>query len=122
MAEGDERIGLFDLIGLGFSSKNKKIARPVVPSISITVNSKEVALPDKPVRSTNANGITGYDIYKTTFKLPPNTTEIPVVSASADHPDMKVAISQPESISGTAIVKFDYKGVVKTYHVMFVPE
>jgi hypothetical protein len=119
VAESAEPGELFDLIGLGFSSKEKKIAPPVVPTVSIRVSGKPVTLPATPVRSTNANGIVGYDIYETTYKLPAGTTEIPPVSASADSPEVKVSVEQAPSITGTAVVKFDYKGVVKTYKVTF---
>ena len=43
------------------------------------------------------------------------------VSASATDKSVKVEIIQATSVSGTAIVKFDYKGVVKTYKVVFTP-
>ena len=41
------------------------------------------------------------------------------VSASATDKSVKIEIIQATSVSGTAIVKFDYKGVVKTYKVVF---
>ena len=49
------------------------------------------------------------------------TTGTPTVSASATDKNVKVEIIQATSVSGTAIVKFDYKGVVKTYKVVFTP-
>lgn len=119
VAEGPEG-ALFDLIGLGFSSKRKEIVRPVVPVVGITVNGKNIELPEAPVRSTNANGITGYDIYEATYKVPADASGIPVVSASADNKDVKIKITQAASASGTAIVKFDYRGIVKTYRVTFI--
>ncbi|NLV18397.1 MAG: hypothetical protein GXY51_02785 [Bacteroidetes bacterium] len=119
VAEGPEKEDLFDLCGLGFSSKKKKIVRPVAPTVSIRVNGEEIDLPDTPVRSTNANGIVSPDLYETTYKLPSGITGTPIVSASASDPEVKVTVTQAESNSGKAIVKFDYKGVVKTYIVMF---
>ena len=119
VAEGPDKEGLFDLSGLGFSSKEKKIVRPVAPTVSIRVNGEEIDLPDTPVRSTNANGIVSPDLYETTYKLPSGITGTPIVSASASDPEVKVTVTQAESNSGKAIVKFDYKGVVKTYIVMF---
>lgn len=116
VAEGD-RGPLFDLIGLGFSSDDKKIARPRVPTVGISVNGTPLDLPPTPVRSTSANGIVGYDLYEATFRLPPGTTETPTVSASSDAPEVKVSITQASSPSGTAVVSFDYRGVVKTYKV-----
>ncbi len=119
VAEGPEG-ALFDLIGLGFSSKRKEIVRPVAPVVGITVNGKNIELPEAPVRSTNANGITGYDIYEATYKVPADASGISVVSASADNKDVKIKITQAASASGTAIVKFDYRGIVKTYRVTFI--
>lgn len=121
VAEGSDPGSLFDLAGLGFSSKKKKIVRPVVPTISISVNGVALELPVTPVRSTNANGIVGLDLYETIYKLPANITGIPAVKASASD-GVKVTITQPESKSGIAVVRFDYKGVLKTYRVVFASE
>jgi len=122
VAEGVEGDVLFDLSGLGFSSKNKKINRPIVPTVSIAVNGQTVTTPTTPVRSTNGNGIVGYDLYQTTHKLPAGTSAIPKVTASSNNPKVKVAVTQAESVAGTALVKFDYNGVVKTYQVQFASE
>jgi hypothetical protein len=119
VAEGPDPGALFDLKGLGFSLKKKKIVRPIAPIVSIMVNGEVIDLPATPVRSTNANGIVGLDLYETTYKLPSDISGIPEVSASASAPDVKVAVTQAESKSGTAVVRFDYKGVVKTYRVVF---
>jgi len=54
--------------------------------------------------------------------LPSGTTQIPVVSASANNNAVIVAIVQAESTSGAAMVKCDYKGIVKTYKVVFAAE
>lgn len=122
VAEGAEPDVLFDLTGLGFNSKNKKLVRPVVPTVSIAVNGQAVTLPVTPVRSTNANGIVGYDIYQTAYKVPAGTTTVPTVTASSNNPKVKVAVVQADSLSGTAVVKFDYNGIVKTYRVVYTPE
>lgn len=119
VAEGEEGGNLFDLAGLGFSSDKKKIVRPIVPQVCIEVNGKAIQLPATPVRSTEANGITGYDLYEAVYKLPAGTTSVPAVSASASDKDVKIAVTQAASVSGTATVKFDYKGVSKTYKVVF---
>lgn len=119
VAEGLEGT-LFDLIGLGFSSMQKEIVRPVVPTVSISVNGKEVELPETPVRSTNANGVTGYDIYEVTYNVPSDMSEPPTVSASTDNKDVKIIITQATSVSGIAVVKFDFQGIIKTYKVIFV--
>ena len=122
VAEGEGSDALFDFIGLGFSSKKKSIERPVAPRVNIVVNGKAVEVPATPVRSTNANGIVGYDQYEAKVSLPGGTTEIPVVTASANTDAVKVTVTQAESTTGTAVVKCDYKGVVKTYKVVFVSE
>lgn len=119
VTEGDADEPLFDLIGLGFSSKDKDISQPIVPAVKITVNQKRISLPLTPVRSTEDNGILGYDIYETTYQTPIGTTTIPVVSASTDNPKVKVLVTQAESLSGKAIVKLDFNGVVKTYNIYF---
>ena len=77
VAEGPDSTELFELIGLGFSSKKKKIAPPVVPSVSITVDRNAIELPKYPVRSTNENGIVGYDLYESSYTLPYGTTTLP---------------------------------------------
>jgi arabinoxylan arabinofuranohydrolase len=122
VAEGPDPGALFDLAGLGFSSKKKKIVRPVVPTVSISVNGVAIDLPATPVRSTNANGIISLDLYETTFKVPSNMSGIPQLSASASDKAVKVTVTQAESKSGTAVVRFDYKGIVKTYKVVFASE
>src|SRR5690606_6697767 len=107
---------------IGFSSNKKEIVRPIVPTVSIAVNGKEIDLSDTPVRSTNANGIVGYDLYETTFTLPSGTMGIPKISANADNPDVQVSVTQAETAQGVTLVKFDYNGVVKTHRVVFASE
>lgn len=118
VAEGGKSDALFDLIGLGFSSsKKKKLIRLIAPKVSIVANGKEVTVPDTSVRSTNVNGIVGYDLYETTYKILSGSTDVPIITPSADNPDVKVFVTQAESIRGTATIEFGYKGVVKTYKV-----
>lgn len=122
VAEGSGTEQLFDLAGLGFSAKNKKLSRPVVPTVNIAVNGKALELSPIPVRSTNDNGIVGYDIYQATYKVPSGTTAIPVVSASTNNPAVKVTVAQAPALTGQATVKFDFNGVVKTYLVSLTSE
>jgi len=121
VAEGPDQGALFDLSGLGFSSKKNKIVRPVTPIVSIMVNGVEIDLPATPVRSSNANGIIGLDLYEAPYQIPSETTGIPSVSASASDPDVKVTVTQAKSKTGTAVVRFDYRGIIKTYRVVFEP-
>jgi arabinoxylan arabinofuranohydrolase len=122
VAESTEAEPLFDLIGLGFSSRRKNIERPVAPTVSIAVNGNAIEVPATPVRSTNANGIVGYDLYETTVTLPAGTTRIPVVSATASNRAVKFDIVQSDSTTGRAVVKGDYNGIVKTYTILFATE
>jgi len=110
---------LCDIVGLGFSSDKVRIVRPVPPTVSIKVNGQAISLPAHPVRSTNANGITGVDLYEATHAVPADVAAIPQVSASSGDGSVKVEVKQAEAKNGTAVVKFDYKGVVKTYRVVF---
>ncbi len=119
VAEGPGGERLCDIVGLGFSSDKVQIVRPVPPTVSIKVNGQEINLPATPVRSTNANGITGYDIYDATYAVPDDAANVPQVAASASDGSVKVDVKQAEAKNGTAVVKFDYHGVVKTYRVAF---
>lgn len=122
VAEGADQETLFDFIGLGFSSAKKPIERHVAPTVSILVNGKAIEVTATPVRSTNENGIVSYDLYETTVKLPAGSNQIPVVTASASDKAVKMIISQAESSTGTAQVKCDYNGVMKTYNVVFAAD
>jgi hypothetical protein len=119
VAESNYPRELFDLIGLGFSTDKKEIVRHVAPAINISVNDVRINMPATPVRSTNENGITGYGIYEVPVTLSPGTVKIPAVAATAGSPDVKITVTQAKSVKGMAVVKFDYKGVVKTYRVVF---
>jgi hypothetical protein len=121
VAEGSGPGPLCDIVGLGFSSAKVKIVRPVPPTVSIKVNGQAVNLPATPVRSTNGNGITGYDIYDASYAVPADVADIPQITASASEKSVKVDVKQAEAKNGTAVVKFDYNGVVKTYRVVFRP-
>ncbi len=116
---GQGRGPLFDLLGLGFSDKTRATERHEAPSVKIWANGVEIPLSPVPVRSTNANGITEYDIYESKVGVEPSAVRPPLVSAASSNRDVKVTIAQPEAPDGEAVVKFDYRGVVKTYRVDF---
>src|SRR5690606_11752242 len=120
VVEGNSSEDLFELSGLGFSSRDKKIQRPIVPKVNIDVNGTALTLADTPVRSTNANGLIGYDQYETVFKLAPGETSVPVITASSTSSEVKVTVTQAKSLSENASVKFDFKGIVKTYNIVFL--
>ena len=56
----------------------------------------------------------------TIVELQSGRTKTPIISASSSDPDMKVRVIQSNAVLGKGIVKFNYKGVVKTYNVIFV--
>lgn len=117
VAEGPDAGRLCSLYGLGFSTDEKNMQYIAPPSVSIKVDGKEVVLSDKPVRATADNGYTGYDQYEAVFKLPQGINKVPKLTASSDNPKVKINITQPKSRKDKAVVKFDYKGVVKTYTI-----
>ena len=118
VAESDAEGQVCTLQGLGFSADKKSLVYPAAPTVSIQADGQEIELPTIPVRSTNANGYTGYDQYEATYTLPAGTTAIPQFTASSNNPNVKIEITQPEAQDGKAIVKFDYNGMVKTYTVV----
>ncbi len=120
VAEGEEGMPLFDFIGLGFSSKDKKIERPVPPSVTITVNGKKLMLPSIPVRSTDENGIVGYNYYEVTFPMETNDKKIPVVKAVANNAEVEIKVKQGSSLTGYAQVDCVYRGQTKSYLVKYV--
>ncbi len=121
VAEGGSE-NLFDLLGVGFSSAKKKIVRPVAPTVSIKVNGEAIEVPTIPVRSTNANGLIGYDNYEIAYKVSAGASGVPSVSASASDKAVKIAVTQATSNTGTAVVRCDYNGIVKTYKVVLKAE
>ena len=119
VAESPQPDNLCDFIGLGFSSKEKQIERPVAPTVNISVDGKAIETPETPVRATKDNGILSYNLYETIVELPSEAQQIPEVTASADNEAVNVTIEQAKSTFGKAIVKCEYKGIVKTYSVLF---
>ena len=69
----------------------------------VSVASNNARLADIQVNGTN---ITGFNAYLNTYnvQLPYGTTEVPVVTASAQDAGATVAITQPTSTSGTATI------------------
>lgn len=118
VAESNSKEKLCVLQGLGFSKKGKSLEYPTVPTVEIIVDGKKVDLPTTPIRSTNANGITGFNQYEVKYIIPKNTTDVPAISASSSDPNVKVNIIQATSRNRKAIVNFDYKGCIKTYTIL----
>ena len=118
VAESNSKEKLCVLQGLGFSKKGKSLEYPTVPTVEIMVDGQKVGLPTTPVRSTNANGITGFNQYETTYTIPVKTKDTPKVSATSNDPSVRIDIIQPTSSSKKAVVNFEYKGSVKTYTIL----
>ena len=107
-----------DLIGLGFSTQDRELIRPIPPVVSISLDGEALSLPIHPVRSNSTNGISGFNIYEVNVQVPYGRN-IPVLEASASDPSVIINITQPfDAPSGTAIIEFDYMGLVKTYRVV----
>lgn len=104
--------------GVRFQQKGKSLEYPTVPTVEIMVDGKKVDLPTTPVRSTNANGITGFNQYETTYTIPASTTDMPRVSATSNNPSVRIDVIQPTSSNKKAVVNFEYKGTVKTYTIL----
>ena len=117
VAEGPEGEPLFDLHGLGFSRKGLSIEREAVPAVGISIDGKAVEVPAIPVRSTNANGLLGYDIYEIKSEATSGK-----VSAVCDDTRVKISVTQAEAPLNMAEVRCDLDGVVKTYRVRFHSE
>ncbi len=103
--------GLFDLHGLCFSKGPASIKAPVVPTVTITVDGKEIKLPTAPMFSTNDNGFMMANNYQAYAPLKDNS----VIKATASDPAVTFQIG---SISnGRATVKCTYKGQTKNYFI-----
>lgn len=115
VAEGGEngREGLFDLHGIGFSSKKQSISRPVPPTVKIQVNGADVEMPVYPIRSTDNNGITDVFHYAVNGKLPAGGNAN--ITASASSKDVAISITQP--VNGKGLVTCTYNGLKKYYEV-----
>lgn len=101
--------GLFDLQGIGFSSKDVALTRPVVPTVDIRVDGKNVNIPALPVRFTNANGYSDVSRYQTYAPL----TAESVIHVTASDPG--VAITVTPISDERATVHCTYNGQKKIF-------
>lgn len=109
VAEGTDGSGLFNLHGIGFSKQGNTLEMPQVPTVTITVDGKPLAMPATPVYATNANGYmdaTNYQLY-----APLKDDSKIVVTPSSG--DVKVDVSK--IVDGRATVKCTYNGKTKKY-------
>ena len=101
--------GLFDLHGIAFTKQGVACVPPIVPTVTITVDGKQVRLPNIPERSSNTNGYTDYSHYQVYAPVKANS----VIKATASDPAVTIKISQ--IVDGRASVKCTYKGLEKIY-------
>ena len=99
--------GLFTLHGFGFTKGGHKI--PVVPTVTITVDGKKIAIPDTPVRATNQNGLMDATTYQTYAPLASDSK----IAVSASDPSVKFEVSA--ITANRATVKATYNGKTKTF-------
>ena len=109
VVEGKGNEGLLDLHGIGFTKSGQTCERPVVPEITITVDGKKIALPSKPVFSTNGNGLMDLTHYQAYAPLRSNST----IKATAK--GGKVDIQIGKIVDGRATVKCEFNGKEKIY-------
>lgn len=103
--------GLFDLHGIGFSSKAVPFNVPIVPHITITADGKRLHIPDTPIRSTNQNGYTDAIRYQVYAPLTSTTR----LQATSSHPDVRIQVSP--ITDGRATIRATYKGKEKIFLV-----
>ncbi len=101
--------GLFDLHGIAFTKQGVACVPPVVPTVTITVDGKQVRLPNIPERSSNTNGYTDYSHYQVYAPVKANS----VIKATASDPAVSIKVSQ--IVDGRASVRCTYKGLEKIY-------
>lgn len=100
---------LFTLHGIGFSKNNITLEQPIVPSVTITADGKQLNIPNTPIFCTNANGLTDTKHYQVYAPLKDNS----VLKVTATDPSIKVEISP--IVMGRATIKCSYLGLEKTY-------
>lgn len=90
--------------------KRKKIGEILVPANS----KKELTKFTIDV----ARFVEGLDKKHAIFLVAESSGQEPL-SATSTHPDVRIEIQQTTTLSGAALVKCNYKGIVKTYKVVF---
>ena len=102
--------GLLDLHGISFG-KGAGVKAPVVPTVTITVDGKDIKLPTAPMFSTNDNGFMMANNYQAYAPLKDNS----VIKATASDPAVTFQIGAVSN--GRAIVKATYKGYTKNFFI-----
>ena len=102
-------VGLFDLHGIGFSKNGTTCEPPVVPTVSITADGRQLTIPPTPIRCSNANGLTDAIRYQVYAPL----TDTSVLRVEASDPAVTTTVSPV--VAGRATVTCKYKGQTKIY-------
>ena len=109
VVEGAGNEPLVDFHGIGFAKADKPCQRPVVPTVSILVDGKALAMPTKPLFSTNDNGLMDLSHYQVYAPL----TEKSVIKATANGGNVDIKIGK--IVDGRATVRCTFNGKEKVY-------
>ena len=118
IAEGPEG-ALFDMHGIGFSSKKIKLSRHVAPVVEISVDGQEIELPAVPVRSTNQNGFVNVENYV----INQTVAAASVIKAVCADSEVSIEVSKPANAPAKVICT--YRGQKKIYNFdpsLVIPE
>ena len=111
VVEGAGNEPLVDFHGIGFAKADKPCQCPVVPTVSILVDGKAVAMPSKPIFSTNENGLMDLTHYQVYAPL----TDKSVIKATANGGNVDIKIGK--IVDGRATVKCTFNGKEKVYKI-----
>ena len=111
VVEGAGNEPLVDFHGIGFAKAGKPCQRPAVPTVSILVDGKAVAMPTKPIFSTNDNGLMDLTNYQVYAPLKPNSTIMVVTNGGS----VKREIGK--IVDGRATVRCTFNGKEKMYKI-----
>ena len=101
-------VGLFTLHGIQFVKDGQKPHIPTVPQVKITVDGKQLFIPEKPIFATNENGYTDCNTYQ--LHAPATKTS----SLEVDVPD-NVKVLEKNFTDGRGRVVCFYNGVKKVF-------
>ena len=109
VVEGAGNEPLVDFHGIGFAKADKPCQRLVVPTVSILVDGKALAMPTKPIFSTNDNGLMDLSHYQVYAPL----TDKSVIKATANGDNVDIKIGK--IVDGRATVRCTFNGKEKVY-------
>lgn len=110
---------LFDLMGLGFSSKNATVSYPEKPVVTIKADGNAIVLPTMPEPMTEDNGYTSNSYYETECAISSTNLGLPTVTATSSDESVSIAVTQATAADSTAVVECNWQGLVKTYKIKF---